>query len=233
MPRATWLTRVVVATVACLLVGATIGAAASTYYWGFPFARPSVPEFDAATRVLSLAAVRAATGQGGCTLIQDPNLGLDTMAPGAHDFPEVRGVMSLRARGLLTAATPSPDWLDAADLYAAVRAADVLVRPDPGYDDAGCFGGHVVEVGLPASETRVVVVGAGAAVSNDHHPYYEVVFRRSGARLSLERTRVAYFDVAGLEGFEWPRLHALFAAAAAAALGLALGVRAMLKWLSQ
>lgn len=232
MRRATWLTRVLVAATVCLAAGVAIGAAVSTYYWGFPFSRPSVPEFEAATRVVSLTAVRAVSGPDGCTLQRHRDLRLDTSAATARDFPEVRGLVSLRARVLLTQATPEPDWLSATELYAAVRAANVFVTPDPGHPGAGCLGGHVVEVGLPSGETRVVVVAGGPAVSNDHHPYYEVVFRRAGTHLALERTRVAYFDVAGLEGFEWPLLHTFFSLAAAVALGLALGVPAALKWLS-
>lgn len=215
------------------MTGVVAGAAVSTYYWGFPFARPPVPEFDAATRVVSAAAVRAATDPGGCTLVHHPNLGLETAAEDARDFPELRGLMALRARGLLTAATPPPDWLNAPALYSAVRAAGVLVAPSAGHEGAGCFGGYVVEVGLPSGEARVVVVAAGPAVSTDHHPYYEVVFRRSGTQLTLDRTRLAYFDNAGLEGFEWPLLHGLFAVAATAALALGLAVPMALKWLSR
>ncbi len=233
MRRAPWLTRISIAVTVCLAAGVAIGAAVSTYHWGFPFSRPSVPEFEAAARVVSLAAVRAVTGADGCTLQRDPDLRLDTSTATARDFPELRGLMLLRARGLLTAATPQPDWLDAAALYAAVRAANVFVTPEPGYTGAGCFGGHVVEVVMPSGDTRVVVVAGGPAVSSDHHPYYEVVFRRAGTHLALERSRVAYFDVAGLEGFEWPLLHALFTLAAAVALGLGLGVPAALKWLNR
>lgn len=233
MARAAWITRVAAAAAVCLVTGVIAGAAVSTYYWGFPLARPSVPEFDAASRVVSLAAVRAVAGANGCTLAVDLDLRLDAAAEHARDFPELRGLVALRARGLLTDATPGPAWLDAPALYDAVRAAGVLVTPEPGYDGAGCFGGHVVEVVTESGETRVVLVAGGPAVANDHHPYYEVVFRRSGAQLTLDRTRVAYFDIAGLEGFEWPLLHALFTAAAAAALALALGVRAALGWLGR
>lgn len=218
---------------ACLATGVAAGAAVSTYYWGFPLARPAVPEFATATRVEALAAVRAVAGANGCTLAVDPDLRLDAAAEYARDFPELRGLVALRARGLLTDATPAPAWLDAPALYDAVRAAGVLVTPPPGYGDAGCFGGHVVEVALPSGETRVVVVAGGPAVAHDHHPYYEVVFRRTGTQLTLDRTRVAYFATAGLDGVEWPLLHAAFVAAIAAALALAHAVRAVLAWLGR
>ena len=53
---------------------------------------------------------------------------------------------------------------------------------------------------------RLLFLGlTGGEESNDHHPYYELLFRgQAGASdLSFARGQRFFYDVAGMEGFEW------------------------------
>ena len=53
----------------------------------------------------------------------------------------------------------------------------------------------------------------GGEVSNDHHPYYEFLFSNesSGGNLKLLSSQRFYYDVAGMEGMEWPVFLMVFA----------------------
>jgi hypothetical protein len=53
----------------------------------------------------------------------------------------------------------------------------------------------------------------GGEVSNDHHPYYEFLFTTDspGAAPKLLSSQRFYYDVAGMEGVEWPVLLPVFA----------------------
>jgi hypothetical protein len=66
--------------------------------------------------------------------------------------------------------------------------------------------------GGPSAYRQALWVGA-AGVSNDHHPYYEFLFTTDspGAPPKLLSSQRFYYDVAGMEGVEWPVLLPVFA----------------------
>jgi hypothetical protein len=208
MSRAGWLF------VGCGVVGVCLAAAVSTSYWGFPFGRPAIPEVAQATGVGWVAALRAAKEGSPCILevaqAADLRHELAGMRGDVGDFPQIRALVGLDARGLLPSATKAPEWLDTSVLEKAVADTGMLVHGEAGYRQTGCYGGYLIEINLPAKESRLLLTAVGPEVSNDHHPFYEVVFRREGMRLIPERSRVTFFDIAGIEGFEWPILHAAF-----------------------
>ena len=54
-----------------------------------------------------------------------------------------------------------------------------------------------------ADKTKYIYVGlSGGELSNDHHPFYEFLFRSSGNELILKNKQVFYTDFAGIEGVE-------------------------------
>jgi len=61
---------------------------------------------------------------------------------------------------------------------------------------------------------RLVVLGlTGGEVSNDHRPYYEMVFGAPTPNSPLEfiRGQRFFYDVAGMEGMEWYSIWLLLA----------------------
>jgi hypothetical protein len=200
--------------VGCFVVGVTTGAVVSTNYWGYPFARPAIPEVAKARRVLSVTSLRAVRQGARCALeaetLPDLHQHLASRRKYVDEFPDLRALVALEDRGLLPPDARPPAWLEPSILYQAVVDAGILVRGDPGYDLAGCFGGYAIELSLPSGKSRLLFTAGGPEVSNDHHPYYEVLFRREGTGLIPERKRIAFFDIAGIEGLEWPLLHGIF-----------------------
>jgi hypothetical protein len=117
-----------------------------------------------------------------------------------------------------------PDaYLQPAEIQQQLRVARALVPGDPGYPDATCLSGAAVEVEDAQGGVTLVVGLRGRQVSNDHYPYYEATLRRAVDGWRLERVQRFFYDVAGMEGAEWPRLHGFFAIlafATAAAIAL-------------
>jgi hypothetical protein len=205
--------KVFLAIAGCLTVGVCAGAVLSNWYWGYPFARPALPEASQARRVLSVTSLRAARRGSSCTLeaetIPDLRGHLAGLRKYVDEFPDLRALVALEDRGLLPREARAPAWLEPSVLYQAVVDAGIVVGGDAGYDTAGCFGGYAIELSLPSGESRLLLTAAGPEVSNDHHPYYELVFRREGTRLVPERKHASFFDIAGIEGLEWPLLHCI------------------------
>jgi hypothetical protein len=96
----------------------------------------------------------------------------------------------------------------ASDLVALMTGSGILAESETGYEPWREGRAQVAE-GWDASGARLVFIGMrGAQVSNDHYPYYELLFREPvpGDGLHLVSSQRFFFDVAGLEGFEWTQL---------------------------
>lgn len=93
-----------------------------------------------------------------------------------------------------------------ASLYRVLDETGRIEAGEPGYGDARKLDGVVVE-GVGRDGRPLIFVGVrGGEVSNDHHPYYEFLFARDSpdGRPRLLSFQRFYYDVAGIEGAEWP-----------------------------
>ncbi len=91
-------------------------------------------------------------------------------------------------------------------LYQILKDTGQLEDGEPGYPDAPQLSGVVVEA-LGRDGRPLLFVGVrGREVSNDHYPYYEFLFTSDslGGPLKLLSSQRFYYDVAGMEGAEWP-----------------------------
>jgi hypothetical protein len=114
-------------------------------------------------------------------------------------------------------------------LYKVVDETGRIEEGEPGYWGAKNLRGLVVEA-LGRDGSRLVFVGVwGGEVSNDHHPYYEFLFTTDSpdGQLKLLSTQRFYYDVAGIEGIEWP---VFFLVLAIASLTPTLLVQGFLLW---
>ena len=93
-----------------------------------------------------------------------------------------------------------------ARLYSVLARTGRLEAGEPGYDRAKDLRGVVIEAEGAGGEPLVFVGVQGGEVSNDHYPYYRFLFSGPGPRRrqSLLSAQRFYFDVAGIEGMEWP-----------------------------
>jgi hypothetical protein len=188
----------------------------SKLYWGYFLRRPGLDRrMLQIERVHSLTAVRSERGPDGTVgLVPDrPHLVYEHLDACRGDRPSQayyclggRVLVALAGKGMLPAASErlSPEELDL--LYDRLEGTGKLVEGAPGYDHAKELAGLVLEAEGRGGRRYLFVAARGRQVSNDHYPYYEFLFRASerGADPRLLSYRRFYYDVAGIEGVEWP-----------------------------
>lgn len=191
-----------------LLVAITL----SKMYWGYFLQRPPVPRaMGDIARVASVTPVFTVTSANGArSLAAREDFSFTNALARGRDDPyyclDERLLLELDRRDLLPEVHSVTLPADLPDLFPLIRATGLLAEPEAGYEEEAANLGGVVIDAVSRSGRRLVVLGLGSGqVENDHYPYYEMVF--SGAagspNLSFAGGQRFFYDVAGLEGFEW------------------------------
>jgi len=85
------------------------------------------------------------------------------------------------------------------------RHSDLTAKSSEGYDSGAELRGIIVGFSGPSGENRLLLALRGGQVSNDHYPFYEVLIEGANPlSFHVLHSQMFYFDVAGLEGLEWP-----------------------------
>jgi hypothetical protein len=109
-----------------------------------------------------------------------------------------------------------------------LEGSDKLVEGAPGYEHARELTGIALEAKGREGQRYLFVAATGRQVSNDHYPYYEFLFQEAGqgAAPKLLSHRRLYYDVAGMEGAEWPVVFVILLLFGTLLVALALVIRA-------
>ena len=203
--RAFFLTVVFVASLAFI---AAIGA--SKAYWGYFLFRPSLlAEFSNIAQVSALVPVEtpdATTAAptlvycGDSTLAQDLAYAEDS----PYDYPAGRLLLALRKRHLLPTGF-SASLSNLPPLLPLAQASGIMTPSESGYESEKSLRGIAVDA-VDSAGARLVFLGFhGGQVSNDHYPYYEMLFTAPPGSFDLKfvRGQRFFFDIAGIEGSEW------------------------------
>jgi hypothetical protein len=182
----------------------------SKAYWGYFISRPALlSEVSEIVKVRSIVPFKTKSEDSGKrTIVPDNIYSLsDRIAAGkkyGDDSLEERILIELERKSLLPAAFETTlDGLP--ELYPLIRGSGALAGSSKGYDSSAQLSGIAVDA-TDKSGSRLVVLGlTGGQLSNDHYPYYEMLFRgqKDAAELSLSRSQRFFYDAAGMEGFEW------------------------------
>ena len=189
--------------------------AACHEYWGYWWVRPDVPR-----EIRNAAALRAVTPIGptswgrGCGLMHDRTGWVDDMDFSRRDEYGLpwRLVIALHDRGLAPERAVPDRGLNLAAVSAAVRSSAALVRATDEYPAAECLGGFAVDVEDEHGRSSLVLGVHSHQVANDHYAYYEMVLSRTASGWRVESTQRLFYDVAGVEGLEWPIVARAFCA---------------------
>ena len=198
--------------VACVLGAVLAGGAISRWYWGYWFARPALDARVAEARTLDAltpidtasAATPGEFGVRGTSDWSDDSRLAGGRDPGDYYTLQGRVLNALEDAGHDLSAAPrrsNDELIGLHALFTGTGYFDARAAPLTGYavDLAGPRQG---EAGL------LLLTLSGGQVSNDHFPYYELLFGPplvagdESTRPLLSATRF-YYDVAGLEGMEW------------------------------
>jgi hypothetical protein len=213
-----------------LLLAFLAAAVVSKGLWGYYLSRPPLDRRIAeAPKVVSVTSVGTMTDGAERTLAPNPDYSIDRLIEygrnDAYYSLGERSLIALKDGGKLPTSPPqmSPDRL--ARLYGVLERTGRLEAGESGYDHAKDLRGVVIEA-EGADGVPLLFAGVqGREVSNDHYPYYEFLFSGGGEAVEpvLLSAQRFYFDVAGIEGMEWPAFFVGFSA-----LGLVLSVPATL-----
>jgi hypothetical protein len=124
-----------------------------------------------------------------------------------------RVLIALEDRGRLpTYPSPVPIRdLRLPSVFGLLEKTGLLEEGEPGYNDAKDLRGVVVQARGDDGVPLVFIGARGGQVSNDHYPYYEFLFAWPfGGEPRLLSSQQFYYDVAGIEGLEWPAFFLVF-----------------------
>lgn len=184
------------------------GVVWSRYYWGYWFRPPpALPEVATLKSVQNVVSFHNDTrGQSPPHLVVTDSRSLkDYFSSSWANEYEFAGplLFALRRQGILPEKTAGA--FPELDLLApALAASGRLVKSDAGYRSETRANGYLIVGKNHADETLWLVSFSGAEVSNDHYPRYNFAFKRTDRGLEFINGRHHYYDVAGIEGFEWP-----------------------------
>ena len=97
-------------------------------------------------------------------------------------------------------------------LYSLLPSTGLLAKPETGYNDSEKLSGVIITAENQSGTELFFFSLRGGQVSNDHYPYYEMVFEKHSQsdQLKFVRGQRFFYDVAGIEGLEyfsiWPYL---------------------------
>lgn len=200
----------VLAAVIVAALAFSFGIGFSKFYWGYFFFRPALlKEFRQIAQVTALVPVETSDATNApSTLVHcgDFSLaeGLAYAENDSYDYPAGRLLLALEQRRLLPAEF-SASLSGLPPLLPLAQASGLLAPSETGYDSERSLRGIVVDAVDPAGARRVFLGLRGGQVSNDHYPYYELLFTAPAGSSDLEFVRGQRFflDVAGIEGAEW------------------------------
>jgi hypothetical protein len=197
-----------------IVIALSIAAAAfvSHSLWGYAFMRPDIPSVARdATRVKSLIVVSNWRPENTGILQKDGNwqerLSLSKDHP--YDIPEGRALVAWQESNLLSIE------LNALPIETADQALNAVnsLFPDgsDGYESNAANRSAVVALfdGGVGKDLLFVAV-RGGQYRNDHFAYREFVLKREESGYEILQQSSFQFDVAGIEGIEFPHLFIIF-----------------------
>ncbi|HKO56083.1 MAG TPA: hypothetical protein VJ276_09405 [Thermoanaerobaculia bacterium] len=180
-------------------------------YWGYWISRPAANgAWWQIERVKSFGGVSCEMQRGHwrCVTAQAPTLAkiAADCASDSYYCLEERLPVSLSHAGVqLPNIALSETSLRALETVLGSRG--VVVRAEPGYSGDRVLAGYAVSGAAWRRRGQLLAFALSAPeISNDHHPMYEIVADAATRPPQILRKRVFYYDVAGIEGAEPPRL---------------------------
>lgn len=193
-----------------IVISFLVAIGLSKSYWGYYFARPSVlPEISnvaSVSAVIPIATVAEDDGTRKIVVKKEYSIS-ERIAYGRKDqyyCLSQRLLLALDDVGLLPP-SHAVELRDLPILFPLIQKTGIFADPEEGYNESDFLSGIVVDT-LDQSGDRLVFVGVnGRQLSNDHYPYYEMVFtgKIGSQTLFYKRGQRFFYDVAGIEGAEW------------------------------
>jgi len=188
--------------------------------WGYYVNRPAVDrrlidsrQIESVTRLEPASDSRGRRTFSGSPIADVSYFIQESQLEGDYYVLEGRGLRELMGRHALPEAGRTIPDSRLQTLYNVLDKTGHLEEGEPGYPNAKELGGIAIQ-GTGHDGQRILFVAVrGREVSNDHYPFYEFLFEEISADgpLKLLSFQRFYYDVAGVEGMEWPAFFMTFA----------------------
>jgi len=190
----------------------------SKSYWGYYLRRPSVDplvktiiKVDSFSNLLTEKNARGRyyfVPKSPASIIEEIKLRPED---DEYYFIDQRVLYELQQTGHLLNVEPRPLAAERiAALYPLLEQTGNLYPGEPGYDPM-VLRAYALEGNTAVGKNLLIISASGQQESNDHYPHYEFIFDQS----TLDQTpqlvsfRHFFYDVAGIEGHEWPAIFLL------------------------
>jgi hypothetical protein len=182
----------------------------SKFYWGYVFHRPDVLlELHDVTKVISvIPVITEQTPSGLYHFVLNPQFSIAEAITCAQKDPnyvlDERILIYLNEKNLLPE-SPTTSIVPYTEFYTLLPDTKLLAEPEEGYTSSGLLIGVIIPAYNKIGEELVFFSATGQQVSNDHFPFYEMVFKKDpqSGELTFIHGQRFFFDVAGMECFEW------------------------------
>lgn len=196
-------------------VMALAAVSVSKAYWGYWFQRPGIlSELDSLTTVEQVIPVVKSDVISTEFKVDANYSKKDAYLATDYYFLDERHWVTLVDKGLL----PN-DFGFEQDLgifknfHQQLQTNRMLATLTAGYESEAETMQGVITVGTANNGAQLALVSLkGGQVSNDHYPYYEMVFHidPSNSTLTFVRGQRFFYDIAGMEGAEWQSIWLIF-----------------------
>jgi hypothetical protein len=188
------------------LISITISKA----YWGYWFSPPAfLSEVNGVAQVQAIAFFKTQRDTQNPVIVNDDKYPLSEQLASAKKYSENaltgRVLLELDRRNLIPP-NHTATLAGLPDLYSTIQSSGMLERSSDGYNSSAALWGIAVDaIGTSPGERLVFLCVQGGQLSNDHYPYYELLFRGKpdSSQLTFVRGQRYFYDAAGMEGFEW------------------------------
>jgi hypothetical protein len=188
-----------------------VGVAASLAYWRYPFHPPrllsELRDIIAVEQISAVSGVNPA--RGSYPNIQPlaaipPRQALRSNAPSGLMPPErILDELGRKPHGIESAKPVSVSLVNA--MWQAAEEAEALIESgDPSRTNTKTLIDGYVGIARVSDGTKIAFAAwMGDEHSNDHYPYYEMVFAMDDERPRLVNWQWFFEDIAGIEGATW------------------------------
>ncbi len=181
----------------------------SKAYWGYFISKPELlTEVGEIATVQTIVPFKTENDAGKLLIVVDDSYSLSNGIASAKEYPagylEWRILLELERRNLIPA-TLATTVNGLPELYPLIKSTGMLANSSEGYDSSSQLNGVAVDATDRRGGRLVFLCLTGGQLSNDHYPYYELLFRvQAGSSLLIfARGQRFFYDAAGMEGFEW------------------------------
>lgn len=192
-----------------IIITFIISITISKMYWGYFISRPSVlKETHDVQAISAIIPITTKTTNDKSKIIvikKDYSMIEKIKSCNKDQYYCLTGRLLVKFNNLGLIPKTNNDNLNFPFLFQTIKQTGILTEPEKGYNNSDLLQGFIIDAISKTKKRLIFIALTGKEVSNDHYPYYEMVFtkKQNSPNLSYINGQRFFYDLAGIEGFEW------------------------------